>query len=326
MTFDRVPGDVGRRVGRQGWAIAVCRLSRPSVKVALVMALFGAAGAGPLCADDDDDLAEVRPEPTRGQLGALNQRFQIGESHIDRWVYGNNSVGGNSSLAAALKQKINGIGKVCGLSEFQRAKLNLAGESDIQRFVTRVEDLKSKCQTGVVTQEQFNALVQSAQPLRIALQQGLFENGSLFHKTLLSNLRPEQAARCEQVDRERRTYRYRARVELTVAQLDAILGLSDEQRVRLVQLILDKTRLPRHFGQFDRVLVLVQLARLPEETLATVIEPAQWPQLRKELANARRMIPTLKRNGVVVDEGPDSTDEADAALHRPQIEAPPPNK
>jgi hypothetical protein len=293
------------------------------VGFALAMAVVVVAGAGPLGADDDDDLAEIRPEPARAQMAVQNQRFQIDESNIDRWVYGNESRGGDFLfLAAGLKQKIDEIGKVCELSQMQKAKLSLAGKGDIQRFVSRVDDLRSKCQIGAVTQEQFRALVQSAQSLHAEYQQGLFENGSLFRKTLVSSLRPEQAARCEQVDRERRAYRYRARVELAVAQLDAILGLSDEQRGRLVQLILDKTRPPRHFGQFDRFVVLVQISRLPDETLATVIEPVQQRLLRKELATARRMMPRLKRQGVIFDEGSDSTDEANAALHRKQYERP----
>jgi hypothetical protein len=299
-------------------------MSRQSVGFALAMALVVVGGAGPLRADDDDDLAEVRAEPARAQMVFQNQRFQIDESNIDRWVYGNASRGGDSLfLAAGLKQKIDEIGNVCELSQLQKAKLSLAGQGDIQRFVSRVDDLKSKCQTGPVTQEEFRALSQSAQSLRAEYQQGLFESGSLFSKTLAASLRPEQTARYEQVDRERRAYRYRARVELAVAQLDAILGLSDEQRWRLVQLILDKTRPPRRFGQFDRIVVLVQISRLvPDETLATVLEPAQQRLLRKELSNARRMMPALKRQGVIFEEGSDSTDEANAALHRKQYERP----
>jgi len=287
------------------------------------MALVVVGGAGPLRGDDDDDLAEVRAEPARAQMAVQHQRFQINESNIDRWVYGNETRGGDSLfLVSGLKQKIDEIGNACELSQMQKAKLSLAGQGDIQRFVSRVDDLRSKCQAGLATQGEFRALSQSAQSLRAEYEQGLFESGSLFRKTLVSSLRPKQTARYEQVDRERRAYRYRARVELAVAQLDAILALSDEQRGRLVQLILDKTRPPRRFGQFDRFVVLVQISRLPDETLAKVIEPVQQRLLRKELATARRMMPTLKRQGVIFDEGSDSTDEANAALHRKQYERP----
>jgi hypothetical protein len=277
--------------------------------------LFG-AGTKVVRGDDDDDLVEIRPERlNRMVFQQAAGKIRITERNIDSWIYGNEARG-RERLDASLRQKVDEIAKVCTLSETQKTKLSLAGQGDIQRFVRRVDDLKAKCQTGGLSPEQYNALFQESRPLRAQLQQGLFANGSLFHKALFTALRPDQVAQCEQVDQERRIYRYRARVELAVAQLDSVVGLTDEQRQRLVRLALDKTRPPLHFGQTDRFVVLLQLSRLPEETVKPIFDAGQWRLIQREFVNARRMAPFLKQNGVVFDDGDEPSREAEAGLRR----------
>jgi hypothetical protein len=289
------------------------RMSRRACGLAIAVAWLGCACAGLLRADDDDDLVEIRPEVQRQMLQG---KIRISARNIDAWIYGNQA-SGRERLDASLVRKIAELARGCGLSDDQKQKLSLAGKGDIQRFVSRVNDLKAKWESEGIPRDQFNAMYQETRPLHAALQQGLFESGSLYEKTLITTLKPAQVARYRQTVRERRAYRYRARVELVVAQLDAILGLRDAQRTQLVQLLLDKTRAPRTFGQFDRFVVLTQMDRLPDETLKPLFEPGQWRVLQRELATARRMLPVLKQNGVIFDEGEEPTDEA-AEFLRPR--------
>ncbi len=97
-----------------------------------------------------------------------------------------------------------------------------------------------------------------------------------------------------------------------MAQLDAVLGLRDEQRRQLVQLILDKTRPPRVFGRSDRYLVLVQMSHLPDESMRSLLDPGQWRELQKQLNNAQQMVRVLKRSGVVFDDGTEPAKAGDA--------------
>ncbi len=278
------------------------RIHRYARRLGFAAALVAVAGTGAALADgDDDDLVEIKPQPRQMVFRAVGQ-IQISDRNIDAWVYGNQSRG-PEWIEASLKQRVDEIVRICRLTDVQKEKLTLAGKGDIQHFESRVDELRAKCKSGKIQADQYNQLYQSSQPLRAALQQGLFGGGSLFHKTLLTTLRPEQTALCEQTDRDRRTFRYRARVELLVAQLDAILGLRDEQRRQLVDLILNKTRPPRVFGQSDRFLVLVQMSHLPEESMKPLLDPGQWRELQKQLANAQRMVRVLKQSGVVFDDG-----------------------
>jgi hypothetical protein len=287
------------------------RLRRHASTLVIAAALVGGAGMAPLHGQgDDDDLVEVRAEQKAPIVFGNVGRMVIAERNIDNWIYANESRGRNW-LEASLKQKVNEIGKVCRLSDLQMQKLNLGGEGDIQRFETRVAEVKAKCQTGEMHPNEWNGIFQKTQPLRLELQRGLFGSGSLFQKTLFTVLGPEQTARYEQIDRERRTYRYRARVELCIAQLDAIVGLRDEQRRRLRQLMLEKTRPPKSFGQLDRFIVLVQMSRLPEDTVKSVFDPGQWREVQRRLIQAKMMMPALKQNGVVFDDEPEQAGAAD---------------
>jgi hypothetical protein len=293
-----------------GWALAALLLG--------ALTPGTARGQG---ADDDlaNDPAQQRERPVAGAIVFNAGRVRISERNIENWIYGN-EYRGRDWLSATLKEKVNELDRACRISETQRQKLILAGEGDIQRFERQVEELKAKCDTaGGIRPEQYNDIFQKTRPLQRTLQLGLFGSGSLFQKTLLTVLGPQQSARLEQVDRDRRAYRYRARVEMCVAQLDAVVSLRDEQRRRLVELVLERSRPPKVFGTYDRFLVLVQMSRVPEETLKSVFDSDQWPEVKKRLTQANRLIPALKRNGMIFDDDADAK-EAEAGPAGAQFE------
>jgi hypothetical protein len=295
-------------------------VSRNARRLALTAAVLGGAEA-PLLRGQapDDDLVEVQSEQPNRVIFGAGGRFAISEQNIDVWVYGNESRG-RDWLSASLKQKVDDMGRVCGLSEMQKQKLVLAGEGDIQRFDRRVEELKAKCQNGTVRREDWNEIVQKTQPLRAALQRGLFGRDSLFQKAVATALRPEQATRYEQVGRQRHLYHYCARVELCVAQLDSVVGLRDAQRQQLLQLILEKTRPPKSFGPSDRFVVLALMSRIPEEKLKPIFDPDQWLEVKRRLLQAKRMMPALKQSGVILDDEDAPANDAELLEVHPAVQ------
>ena len=223
---------------------------------------------------------------------------------VDSYIYAEHQTetGCREWLDACLRLKVNEIGKLFGLSQTQKDKLELAGKGDIDRFVRRVDELKGKWQPRRVPQAQFNAMARETWPLQQLLGHGLFESGSLFQKTLLTTLRPDQAAHYEQNDRERREYRNEAYVELVVIQLDAILGLSDDQRQRLLQLLLDRDSRVARFRSVRTSRRAGGMSRLPDDTFLSLFDPGQWRQLKLKLATARSTVATFKQLGLVFDD------------------------
>jgi hypothetical protein len=229
-------------------------------------------------------------------------QFRIYPGSVDQYVFGAPE-GGLRFLpewqAAALRRRVDDVGKLLDLSDSQKRKLELAGKGDIDRFVAQVDRLKRKWPPGEVTQAQFNQMAQECGPLCESLAQGLFQNGSLFEKTLLATLRPDQIERYEQVERERLIYSHRAAVGFAVMQLDGILGLSDDQRRQLTELILNKTR-PLRCSDRRRI-TLSQISLLPDESLKPLFDADQWRQLSRKLATVRQEVPALRRTGIVFD-------------------------
>jgi hypothetical protein len=259
---------------------------------ALAAALAGSASAVLLAADKDD----------RARDKLQFQIMRIYREMIDDSVYGiyRNESGCREWLEASLRLKADEIKRDFGLSDRQKEKLELAGKGDIDRFLRRVELLKETWPPGQIPQVLFNFNVVAPEwwPLSQALEQGLFESGSLFHKVLSTALRPDQVVRYGQIDSERRMYRYKAHLELVVMQLDSFLSLSDDQRGRLMQLVLEKTRPLRCSDGVASRVVLAQMSNLSEGTLKPLFDSRQWRQLQPKLATARGDMLKLKQLGI----------------------------
>ncbi|HLQ43829.1 MAG TPA: hypothetical protein VK137_03800, partial [Planctomycetaceae bacterium] len=209
-----------------------------------------------------------------------------------------------------LKLQAEEVDRACGLTEAQKKKLQLAGRGDIKRFFERVEELRKKFLLVRRDQQKFNEIWQDIQPLQMTLNSGLFDDQSFFHKTVRRTLTAEQAGHYEQVERERRQFRYRAKVELVVATLENGLPMRDEQRQKLIRLVLDETQPPRKFGQYDYYVVMLQVSKLPENKLKPLFDNAQWKIMRQQFDQVKGMEQFLKQNGGLATDG-DSDEDAE---------------
>ncbi|MGE5194648.1 MAG: hypothetical protein ACM3U2_19320 [Deltaproteobacteria bacterium] len=251
----------------------------------------------PVAADDDDDPADVGvPQPV----------FVFADENFDQWLYQDmqNAAGARSRLDARLLMRLDDLAQSCDLTEAQRQKLHLAGRGDIRRLFDRIEELRRKFQAVRSDQNRIGEILQAMQPLQLAMRTGMFGETSLFAKALRSTLTTEQVERVETADRERRSFRYRAVVAGVVARLDDDLSLRAAQRRQLEQVLLDETRAPAHFSQYDPMVVLVQAARLPEDKLKPLFDGPQWKILKRQLDQALGVEPFLKANGFHPDSDP----------------------
>ena len=252
-------------------------------------------------AQDDDEPVENEnarrviemPKAVVGQTSNLEQ--------MDQWVFGRygGSGGARNKLDASLLVRIVDLERACGITEAQKQKLRLAGRGDIKRFFDKVEALKRKFQLG---QNDPNTNIwNEIQPLQVELNTGLFGDDSLYAKTIRRTLSPDQAALFEGVSRERKSFRLRATVEWFVVHLDKGLGLTDLQRQRFVELLVNEAEPPKKFGLGDYWYLLLQTARLPESKLKPIFDAPQWRLLSRQFVQARGMEQWLKSNGVIGD-------------------------
>ena len=122
----------------------------------------------------------------------------------------------------------------------------------------------------------------------------LFGDGSMFAKTLVTTLTLDQRLRAKEIERIRS---YRTRVHWVVLPLDGLLGLSQEQHRRFVDVIAQETSPLERYGEFDEDAVMLQASRLPEAKLKPIFDDAQWNRLRGHFDRARRIEKSLIEKG-----------------------------
>ena len=182
----------------------------------------------------------------------------------------------------------------------QKKKLELAGKRDIYRFFESTRETKAMLNRARKDRMQFLAILQGRQTLEIRMRSGeaRFGDGSLFAKTLKTTLA------CEQYAEHSRDV-FRGRVESVVSSLDERLGLSREQHLRFVTLIVEETPPLKRYGDYDAYAVMFQMSKLPEAQLKRILDEGQLRLLTDKFLEVRSYERVLKAQGYLAGDGPD---------------------
>jgi len=262
-------------------------------RVALTLAVLAFVGGSNVAHAQDDVDVEDAPavEP--------QQRFVVADKNFDQWVFGGrgNAAAVRKRFDSQLSLQVEELERICGLSEDQKKKLQLAGRGDIKWLFDQVDVLRKKFQLVKNDQSKFNEFWQDVQPFQVVFSQGAFGSGSFFNKTLKNTLTSEQVASFQTADRERRMYQYRSTVEAVIDMLDQIVSFRAEQRQKIVNLLIERKKLPRVFGQYNNYLVLYQASQLPEARLKEFLDEPQVKALNKVFNQMRGSEQFLKISG-----------------------------
>ncbi len=265
----------------------------------LATALLTALGSGRPCWSQVVDVeveeeAEVAVQPNQAV-------FILTDDQFDQWVFGGprNSKAGRNKLDSLLALQVDDVARMCTLSEVQKKKLLLAGRGDIKRFFDQVEEKRKKFEKVKQDQTKIGEIYQELVPLQTTLNSGLFGDGSIYAKTIRRVLSEEEDARYQKVIQDKNRFRYKAKVELVVAQLDQTVGFRDEQRRKLVELIVSETQPPTRYGQYDYYLVMYQADQIAEAKLKPLFQDRQWALLRRQLNQSRGMEQFLRNQGLL---------------------------
>lgn len=278
----------------------VRRFSGPhSPRLCAALLLFVAAG-GPVpraTAADEEEVVIV---------DNANQ-FVVSENQIEQWVFRNNN--GNMSakqkLASGLQIEIELIKTAVKLTEDQERKLELAGRGDVARFFASLEIQKKKFPAGSMTQEKFNEMWQQIQPLTARYQAGLHGRGSLFYKVLPIVLTSEQWEQYQQQDRERQRRHYRAKIEVVLTVLDQRLPMTQEQRQKLIDVVLAKSEPPKAYGQSDYYLIMWRISQIPDEHLKPIFDEQEWKVFTRTTQQVRGMKQWIEQMEGGLEDDPD---------------------
>ena len=192
-------------------------------------------------------------------------------------------------LEEELTLRLDRIDRVCALEPAQKKKLELAGRGEIKRNFDQIDALKRRYDAIVKahgTPKEFEPITGDLAKLPLAGDRASFEYASLFQKICKSTLSPEQAALDRADRRAARELAHRARVHFVVEALDAMAGLTHDQRVKLAELIRAETIAARRLGATEEeFLIFISLtARIPEAKIKPLFAAEQWRGVGKLLA------------------------------------------
>lgn len=219
-------------------------------------------------------------------------------SEIDQWIFGIADAGtGRKRLQEALAQDINRFDQKYGLTPAQRKKLELAGGRDLKRFFDRVAEVKADYRRANNDWNTVSDRLVELQRISNQPHSELFGDDSMLAKTLRKNLAPEQVLRYEKSI-------YRKRVEWMAGLLHSRLVFADDQRRRLVDLVVEETPPLKRYGNFDYDAIMLQMSRLPRERLRTVLDEGQCHAMALRFDQARRMETILISEGYLSPSAP----------------------
>ena len=253
-------------------------------------------------AEPDDPLdIEVEVAEEAVAVQPVRQGFVLSDQQFDQWVFGGrgNSQAGRNNLDTVLALQVDEVARVCRLTGLQKKKLLLAGHGDIKRFFEKVDEKRRKFDELKTDRNKIGEIYQELLPLQQTFRSGLFSQGSFYAKTLKTVLSDEDKEKYQELLRQKNRFRYHAKIELVVAQLDQSVGFRAEQRKRLIELILNETQPPERYGQYDYYVVLYQAARIPAAKLKSLFDDRQWGLLQRSLNQGRGLEQFLRTQGLL---------------------------
>ncbi len=276
---------------------------RRSTLFPLIAATWACFCAGPPASAQESD----EPEEDAPAAPPVPRRVvRIPDRQFERWLFG---IDGNAETArriaeARLRSRIGFIDQLCGISREQSKKLELAGRGDLKHFFDHVQEMRERCRAAEDDIVRLRRIVEEAQDQGKVFRQQLFNDESMFAKTLRTTLDAEQSVRYLKRWNEPRLLRHQSRVEWVSRTLQKNLALSEGERLRLLAVLLEETRPPRDSGPADYYGILFQASRIPENKLRSILDETEWRLLLLEFEEARRRQPMLRESGLLPEDPP----------------------
>ena len=270
------------------------QLARTVSFALLPVAIAVAAGtaSSPAWAQFEDVAEAIVPDRNLGHRG----QFQVSESYLDQRLFGGSSQGKQhrERLDAMVALQLDRYDAICQLSPKQQNLLRLAAQGDVKRLDDAIVIVRKKFNVARFDQQKFSNIIQEIEPLRVKIQNGIFDESSLLQKVVEGVLDQQQIAKFEQADLERRNSIYRAKIGLFLAQLQNGVPMLAEQREQFTTLLLEETRAPKRYGQYAYYIVMLNVSKLPEKKMKAIFDDAQWRAVKQSFDQARGMEHHLK--------------------------------
>ena len=294
MTLDRFEADAEfeNTIGLEKFVNKCIRLLIRGLLQAVAMTICGVLVAA------SDDVEEVPVADVIQQ----NQAFP--EENFDQMLfqgYGNASAA-RDRIKGRMKMMLDELDRNCSLSADQKKRLTLSAQGDMKRFFDEVEQLKVKFRGMRQNRDAVNDLFGEMQPIQTKMTVGLFGEKSLFQKTVRTTLTEDQIAKYQAIEDDRRRFRYRATIGVTLSNMGKSVRLRPSQCKALTELLVLETQPPASFGDFDYQYVMYQFSHLPEDNVKPLLDVEQWKLFAKMFEEFGELEQVLRQQGLLPKE------------------------
>ena len=165
------------------------RLTRPFC-ICVPMIVLAAAVAAAHDPDDDEVVEEPQPPVLDGNVPLV-------VSNAYAWIFGRGYDAdlARGQLETLLQQKIGTFDVICGLTDGQKRRLQLAGHGDVKRLIDRLEEIEARLPRVREDRALLNPLLGELGAIKQTLKSDFSADGSLFNKVLRRTLTDTQNAR-----------------------------------------------------------------------------------------------------------------------------------
>jgi hypothetical protein len=181
----------------------------------------------------------------------------------------------------------------------------LAATGDIKRFFDSADLVIKKISGLKVGQNEFNDAWQLTVPIQQKMRKGLFADGSLFQKVLHTTLEPTQSEALIKAEKEVLARKLKALVNASLAQVELFIPLTSKQRNKLSELLIDKLRDVSLDHEYVQYLILLRLAQIDKDLLASFLDAQQIEGLQKFKDNLESIEAFLQQQGIIETEPKD---------------------
>ncbi|KAA5540413.1 hypothetical protein FYK55_20580 [Roseiconus nitratireducens] len=239
-------------------------------------------------------------------IPAQAQNLQIGMDQFDRWIF--QGLNGNQKpedmLESRMYMEIERLELSTSLTEQQRAKMRLAGQGDIKRFMDDVQQARRDFLdlADNLNQNNLNEAYQLALPLQKRLNQGLFSDESLLKKVARGTINKAQADELRKREAQLNARRTQIAIANFVAMMGRQLALTAAQRQQLQDLLDGTIELKDPSSPYAMYAVMYRLTEMPAERYEKLLDAPQLKAFETVLQQGKNMRATLVRQGVLEDE------------------------
>lgn len=182
-----------------------------------------------------------------------SQEVHFGEEAFDKVTFSQmNQLEARQKCLEALQRTLSETQDAVALNEFQKARLENAGQLDIHRFFVRYDAAKRLIPFGNVQRDQWQQLSKrahdSVRPLSRKFLRGLHHESSLFDKTLRNLLESDLVAEVKRANLAAARADYADQIDTAMLVIGRQVSLSPEQKTFIREKLLASTDPPAMFG------------------------------------------------------------------------------